>query len=123
MLDPMVRNKLDRMPDYKLKSLEDNLRLNGQMMKADEVSKMYTQKQLQRGAALEAERDALENSGQSVPANNSVTSGQSNLETELERLQTGEITITELSKEALVAAYENNRISETEFASEFAQRD
>jgi len=119
----MVRDKLDRMPDYKLKSLEDNLMLNGQIMKAEEISKIYTQKQLQKGAALEAEKEVLDNLGQQQPANDRAVSGSSSLETELERLRTGETAPDELSNEALIAAYENDHISETVFASEFAQRE
>ena len=123
MLDPMVRDKLHQIPSYKLKPLEDNLRLNGKMMEADEVSRIHHQKKLQEGAALEADREALENLGQQQTADNSINSGPSTLEKELKRLQTGEIKPGNLSKEALIAAYENDHISETTFASEFAQRD
>lgn len=49
----MVRKNLDRIPDHKLRPLEDDLRLHGHMMAADEVSKTRFRRNQMRAASVE----------------------------------------------------------------------
>lgn len=49
----MVQKMLDRIPDHKLTSLEDELRLHGHSMAADEISKTRFRRTQMRAASVE----------------------------------------------------------------------